>query len=66
MATDKTIRNGTQWIKIIRDNQNRTFTFARGYVGESQAHHIDTWGFELVKTWQEAIEKAEEKMQIYS
>lgn len=66
MTTYKTIRNETQWIKIIRDNQNRTFTFARGYVGENQAHHIDTWGFEWVKTWQEAIEKAEEKMQIYS
>ena len=64
--TEKYIRNNTQWIKIIRDNKQRTFTFARGYAGQFQAHQIDTWGFEWVKTWNDAIEKAKYKMEIYS
>jgi len=64
--TEKTIRNNSQWIKITRDSKKRTFTFARGYKGEYKAHHIDTWGFESVRTWNDAIEKANDKLVIYA
>jgi len=66
MFTEKTIRGDSQWVKITRDKKNRTFTFARGYKGQYQAHDIETWGFEWVKTWNEAIEKANDKLVIYA
>ena len=56
--TDRTIRASSQWIKITRDNKDRTFTFARGYEGHAQAHEIETLPFKWVANWTEAQEKA--------
>lgn len=56
--TDRTIRAAGQWIKITRDNKERTFTFARGYANEFQAHEIETLPFKWVANWKEATEKA--------
>ena len=66
MITEKTIRNDSQWVKITRDNKKRTFTFARGFKNQIEAHNIETWGFEWVKTWNDAIEKANDKLVIYA
>jgi hypothetical protein len=63
--TDKTIRTSSHWVKITRDNKERTFTFARGYVGEVQAHDVGTYAFKWVANWTEAIEKANRMMQNY-
>lgn len=56
--TEKTIRAAGQWVKITRDNKDRTFTFARGYVGDAQAHEISTLSFKWVANWTEATDKA--------
>lgn len=56
--TDRTIRASGQWIKITRDNKDRTFTFARGYQGQFQAAEIETLPFKWVANWTEAQEKA--------
>jgi len=53
--TEKTIRTENVWVKITRDNKNRTFTFARGYVGEPVAHNIETMSFEWLPNWSEAL-----------
>lgn len=56
--TERTIRADGQWIKITRDNKDRTFTFARGYTNEFTAHEIETLPFKWVANWTEATEKA--------
>jgi hypothetical protein len=60
--TEKTIRTDSQWVKITRDNQKRTFTFARGYKGEVTAQDIGTLSFKWVANWTEAIDHANNKM----
>jgi hypothetical protein len=64
--TEKTIRTAGQWCKITRDNQNRTFTFARGYDGQYQAHEIETYSFKWVANWTEATEKANLHMAVFA
>jgi hypothetical protein len=64
--TEKTIRTAGQWCKITRDNQNRTFTFARGYDGQYQAHEIETYSFKWVANWTEATEKANSQMAVFA
>jgi hypothetical protein len=64
--TDRTVRTDTQWVKITRDNKDRTFTFARGYKGEAQAHEVETYGFKWVANWTEATDKASRTMLAYS
>jgi hypothetical protein len=56
--TEKTIRTAGQWVKITRDNKDRTFTFARGYASDTQAHVAEVWGFKYVANWTDAAEKA--------
>jgi len=56
--TDRTIRSDCQWVKITRDNKERTFTFARGYKGKYQAQEMQTYSFKYVPNWAEATEKA--------
>lgn len=63
---DKTIRSDTQWVKITRDNKNRTFTFARGYKNEFQSKEIQTFSFKWVPNWKEALEKAEIMIKTYA
>ena len=46
--TERTIRASGQWVKITRDNESRTFTFARGYEGDFKAHEIETLTFKWV------------------
>ena len=56
--TEKTIRASGQWVKITRDNKDRTFTFARGYEGQFKAHESKTLPFKWVANWTEAVESA--------
>jgi len=56
--TEKYVRSDNQWVKITRDNVQRTFTFARGYKNEFKAHEISTLSFKWVSNWTEALEKA--------
>lgn len=56
--TERTIRASGQWVKITRDNKDRTFTFARGYEGEFKANEISTLSFKWVANWSEAQDKA--------
>ncbi len=66
MITDKMVRGETQWVKITRNNKDRTFTFARGNAGNFQAHDIETFTFKFFANWKEAIEFAELKIKIFA
>lgn len=61
--TEKYVRTAGQWVKITRDNENRTFTFARGYTNKFQAHDIQTLSFKWVANWSEANDRAESMIQ---
>lgn len=61
--TEKYVRTASQWVKITRDNENRTFTFARGYTNNFQAHDIQTLSFKWVANWSEANDRAESMIQ---
>lgn len=61
--TDRTMRTDSAWVKITRDNKERTFTFAKGYKGEYTASHIETLPFKWVANWSEAIARASGLMQ---
>lgn len=56
--TEKYVRTESKWVKITRDNQKRTFTFAVGYKGEFTAHDVQELPFKWVANWTEAIERA--------
>lgn len=60
---DRTMRSESQWVKITRDNQDRTFTFAKGSQGEFKAHTIETLSFKWVANWTEAIARASGMLQ---
>jgi len=60
--TEKYVRTDSQWVKITRDNKERTFTFARGYKGQVTARDIDTLSFKWVANWTEAIDRANTQM----
>jgi len=64
--TEKTIRASNQWVKITRDSNVRTFTFARGYSGATTAHDVTTLSFKWVPNWKDAIEHAEQKIATYA
>jgi len=64
--TDKTIRTSGQWIKITRDNKDRTFTFARGYTGQYQSNEIETLPFKWVANWTEALDRANRTLAAYA
>lgn len=64
--TERTIRAANQWVKITRDNKDRTFTFARGYAGNYQAHEIFTLPFKWVANWTEAQDKANRTIATYA
>jgi hypothetical protein len=64
--TEKTIRTVTQWVKITRDNESRTFTFARGYKGEVIAHDISTLSFKWIANWTAALDRANRSMETYA
>ena len=64
--TEKYVRTDSQWVKITRDNQDKTFTFARGYEGQYQAKEIQTLSFKWVANWKEAIEKANRTIETYA
>jgi hypothetical protein len=66
MITEKTIRGDSQWVKITRDNKNRTFTFARGYAGQYQAHDISKLPFKWIANWTEAIDHANRTIATYA
>jgi hypothetical protein len=61
--TEKTVRTDGQWVKITRDNEKRTFTFARGWVSSHQAHEIDTFSFKWFSNWSEALDYANRQIQ---
>jgi hypothetical protein len=54
------------WVKISRDNKERTFTFARGYKGQYQAHDVETYSFKWVANWSEATDKAQKMIATYA
>jgi hypothetical protein len=60
--TDRTMRTDSAWVKITRDNKERTFTFAKGFQGEYSAHTIETLSFKWVANWAEAITRAADMM----
>ena len=60
--TDKTIRTEQQWVKITRDNRQRSFTFAKGYKGNFTAHQIETLTFKWVANWADAVDHANRMM----
>jgi len=64
--TEKTVRTANQWVKISRDNTKRTFTFARGYVGQFTAHEIETLTFKWVANWTEALDRANRTLATYA
>ncbi len=64
--TEKYVRSDSQWIKITRDNKQRTFTFAHGWKGEFQAHDIQTLSFKWIANWSEAIDKANRTIATYA
>lgn len=64
--TEKTIRADGQWVKVTRDNKERTFTFARGYEGNFQANEIETLSFKWVANWSEAIDRATKTISTYA
>jgi hypothetical protein len=57
--TEKTVRINEKWVKITRDNEGRTFTFAKGFQGQYQAYDVVTLSFKWVPNWQEAVWHAE-------
>jgi hypothetical protein len=64
--TDKTFRSATQWVKVTRDNKNRTFTFARGHKDNFTAHETETLSFKWVANWTEAQERALRSMAYFA
>lgn len=64
--TDRTIRAATKWVKITRDNKDRTFTFACGYESEFKAHEIETVPFAWVANWSEAADYANRMISTYA
>lgn len=56
--TDKTFRNENKWVKITRDNKEKTFTFALGDKGEFQAYNINSLKFKWCANWTEAQTRA--------
>ena len=56
--TDRTVRTDSAWVKITRDNKERSFTFAKGYTGEYSASHTETLSFKWVANWSEARARA--------
>ena len=64
--TEKYVRSDSQWVKITRDNQSRTFTFARGYKNNFTASDIETLSFKWVANWKEAVERAESKLATFA
>lgn len=64
--TEKTVRTTGQWLKITRDNKDRTFTFARGYSDQYQAQEVETYSFKWVANWTEALEKANRTLATYA
>ena len=64
--TEKYVRTDGQWVKITRDNKERTFTFARGYQGECKAHDVETYSFKWYANWTEATERAYKLIGMYA
>lgn len=57
--TEKTIRaSHGDWVKITRDNKERTFTHAFGRAGEFTAERVETLPFKWVANWTEAEQRA--------
>lgn len=53
--TDRTYRSSYgDWVKVTRDNKDRTFTHAFGRRNEIQAERIQTLPFKWISNWKEA------------
>ena len=66
MITEKYVRSDNQWVKITRNNKDRTFTFAHGWKGEFTAHNIETINFKWIANWSVAIDKANRTIATYA
>jgi len=56
--TERTILTDNKWVKITRDNEKRTFYFAKGYKGNITAHESQELSFKWVWNWNEAQDYA--------
>ena len=57
--TERTFRaRHGDWVKVTRDNKERTFTHAFGRCGEYTAQRIETLPFKWVANWSEAEQRA--------
>jgi hypothetical protein len=63
--TSRTIREGSQWVKVTRDSAARTFTFARGNAGDVKACDVTAYPFKYIQTWADAEDHAKSKMVPY-
>lgn len=57
--TEKMVRVNQKWVKITRDNAERTFTFAKGFDGQALAYDVVTLPFKWAPNWKEAVWHAE-------
>jgi hypothetical protein len=61
--TSRTIYHHFQWVKIIRDNEKRLYTFERGYLGNPIAHVVGDYPFKQLTCWTAAEIKAKREIQ---
>jgi hypothetical protein len=52
-------------VKITRDSQARSFTFARGDSGAAKAKEVQEYPFSVMPTWADAEEFAKRRMANY-
>lgn len=64
--TEKYVRTDSQWIKISRDNKERTFTFAHGHAGVFQAWNVQTLPFKWISNWSEAVDYANRQIETFA
>ena len=64
--TEKTIRTNSQWVKIVRDNKERKYSFARGYNHNYSATEIRYCSFKYCANWAESLDFAQRMINSYS
>ena len=62
--TVRTFRANGKWVKVTRDNINKTYFFARGYENEKGDVYVGDIQFKHMKNWTEAINCAIKIMEI--
>lgn len=62
------VRGFGQWVRVTRDNKNRTWTHARGHEGCAYSEHKETrkFGARGFSNWSEAIDFALDMIRTYA